>query len=64
MHDVNIVALLKELAILTRKTWCLHWINWRLERYIKCAKRNKQRYLKIESVIHRYNRTFGENLDI
>lgn len=62
MNDVNIVALLTEIAIATRKTLCLYWINWRLERYIRCAKRNKQRYLKIESVIYRYNHTFGEDL--
>ena len=62
MGSINIVNLIKKCVVLAKKTWSLHRINCRLERYLRCAKRNKQRYVKIESVIHRYNLTFGEDL--
>ena len=62
MPKTNIVKLLKECVVLSRKTWWLTLINWRLERYIKVSIRNKRLYYKIDSMIYRYNRLFGEDL--
>lgn len=54
--------LIAEGFTLIHKHLYLLWIDWHLDLYLASCKKNKRLFMRIDTMIHRYNARFGENL--